>query len=237
MITTVDINCFPDIVWRLEGNVIECGIVLQYYLAKELKKHGVEYCLCGECADEIMNGKYYILSDSDDDYIKAKKELSFQSDPFIMTNLMVQKKNGIMLNSFNIEGRYPYKVDKFLSVARALADKNGVNKTYHKINCKKIISEDIIRNVKSKGGATDYIDIVSEEDFYYFNKYAKSNSLYRKITKDNLEIGNNYDTEGVEILMKYLYLILFERLFVSGVYDSLFLSDGIDYTIAELLQL
>ena len=58
-VTPDSINCFNDIVERLEGSVFEPGIFLQYELARKASSKGLKQIICGECADQIFNEEFF----------------------------------------------------------------------------------------------------------------------------------------------------------------------------------
>lgn len=112
---------FPDIVWRLEGAVFEVGIFLQYELAKLVRKQNKRFLVCGECADQVMNENF--LRQERMFPVQANncpQYYAFDQYPYIFGSHLILKKNGILFNSFDIETRYPYLDERFLSAAQAL---------------------------------------------------------------------------------------------------------------------
>ncbi|MBR2732375.1 MAG: hypothetical protein IKD72_10380, partial [Clostridia bacterium] len=84
---------FPDIVWRLEGNVFESGLFLQYELMNLVTKAGKSTLICGECADQIMNLHYHrkdrIYPQQDGGPIYYE----FSEYPYIFSSYLILKKN------------------------------------------------------------------------------------------------------------------------------------------------
>lgn len=114
-----DLEYFPDIVWRLEGSLFECGVILQYYLGRLLFQKGNTSIFCGESADEIMTFKYHSVNYNQFCNDKQKSVYFSYSDyPFYVTNSIVLKKNNLLLHSFGIHPRYPYKMSEIVEMSK-----------------------------------------------------------------------------------------------------------------------
>lgn len=217
---------FPEVVWRLEGSVLECGIVLQYFLAKMAALENVKKIICGECADEVLNELYFDITASK--YEKDKnciKNLDYQDNPFYITNLLVLKKSSIMFNSFGIETFYPYKSSEFIDAANATVKINRKSKLFHKKNCQKVLSPDIIKHIRTTGGATEFIDLLTEEKFFQLKEYIRNSDCQKYFSHQISLEFNQFDVETVERLIKYLYILVFVELFITGKYDNEFDSE------------
>jgi asparagine synthase (glutamine-hydrolysing) len=174
------LRCLPDIVWRLEGAIYQRGVFLQYELARLLRKENKAFLICGECADEVMNERYLDSELNTPSSEKSIFDLTPNKDPYQYGNNMVMKKTGIMANSFDIEVRYPYLDDDFISVANALRHRNGTNKQFHRNNCNQILDPGVLKNLSHKGGTTDVISLFdSASDIGRFICRVKRSDFYR----------------------------------------------------------
>ena len=251
----------PDIVWRLEGNVFESGIFLQYELAKAVSKAGKKYLMCGECADQVLNENYL----REDRIFPEKSEYyEFSEYPYIFSSYLILKKNGILFNSFGIETRYPYLDNDFVDVAQSLRYENGRDKRCHVANCRECLPEQVLKNVSKIGGSTECHSLFADKDeIHAFFRYIENTDFYQTYTDlikkysyaetqkqtgikkvkttirdcvlDLFKINksgrraNDYFIEEMKIreYMKVMYLVLFEKLFLSGEYDNRFEDAGI----------
>lgn len=144
------LNHMEDLVWRLEGAVFETGIFLQYELARSIASRGGTRALCGECADQLMNQDFRIQPQQVPDPSCAQ----VTEDPYAYGAGIVVKKSGIMLNSFGVEGCYPYIDLGLAGLCRALAPLNKRGKLYHKALCQKRFPAPVLRHIAKVGGST-----------------------------------------------------------------------------------
>ena len=195
------LQSFPDLVWRLEGAVYESGIFLQYELAKLVKANGKKSLICGECADQVMNEHFFSPervrpNQSANDLLYY----AFDEYPYVFASYLILKKNGILLNSHGIEGRYPFLNEDFISVAKALTLLNGKDKRCHVANCHSLLPGEILANLSKIGGSTDLqslfdcsaeaqsiVDYVQQSDFYQrFQKQIRRQSYAAKVEQKGL---------------------------------------------------
>jgi asparagine synthetase B (glutamine-hydrolysing) len=175
------IDQLPDIVWRTEGAVFERGLFLQYTLAQLVKAHGGMHLICGECADQTMNRLYY--EGRKRNSIPGSKTIeiyTLEEDPFYIGNLIVLKKNGILMNSFDIDTHYPFLDDEFVAVAKAVRAKNDISKVFHKQRCNSMLPPKIVERLKKIGGATDYHSIFTDHMCKVLWKYIKNSDICRQ---------------------------------------------------------
>ncbi|MBR5527382.1 MAG: hypothetical protein IKV97_00145 [Clostridia bacterium] len=177
-------NCFADIVWRLEGFVFESGVFLQYALAKSARENGAEYLICGEGSDETQSVYYYeslkrVLGGE----AKENEKFFIYSDPFIGTNMLILKKSSLMLNSFGIAGKYPFKNKRVAQAAVSVSKLNGTGKKYYKNQCKKEFLPQIVRNLKTTGGTTGNAAAVSPEQISELSSVLTGNPLLSAIAE------------------------------------------------------
>ncbi len=200
---------FSDIIWRLEGSVYESGVFLQYALAKTVKQQGVKILICGEGSDEVQN-KYYAESMNRvlvNNSPRDKRYFTY-SDPFVGTNLMIMKKSSVMLNSFGITGRYPFKSASVASAAMSVSKKNGTEKKYYKKLCGNLFDEKITKNLKTKGGTTGVRTVVDSYTLEQLQKFIQGNELISEIKKAKNDIVKDSYTkklrkeQGVKRILK-----------------------------------
>ncbi|MBR4727355.1 MAG: hypothetical protein IK080_05635 [Clostridia bacterium] len=167
---------FPDIVWRLEGNVFESGLFLQYELMNLVKKAGKPTLVCGECADQIMNLHYHrkdrIYPQHPDG---APLYYEFSEYPYIFSSYLILKKNGILANSFGVETRYPYLDEDLISVCAPLGEISRKDKRVHVANCHACLPPEVIANMSKIGGSTDCHSLFASAD--------EMQSFFRKVER------------------------------------------------------
>ncbi len=217
---------FPDIVWRLEGNVFEAGLFLQYELNRLVKMCDKSSLICGECADQILNVYFF---DGDRNEVRTKGEsvtyYEFSEYPYIFGSYLILKKNGILANSFDIETRYPYLDNEFATICKALSSYNGKNKRAHKENCHKKLPEEVVGNISKIAGSTDCHSLFEgKEEVLRFFKYVEKSSFYKKhrgmIKKHSYGQKVKPDLyEGVKTAIRdFLYGILKKEIDRTGMY-------------------
>lgn len=168
---------YPDIVWRLEGNVYEVGLFLQYELNKLVNDNGKHSLICGECADQVMNQYFFTEERNAVPVSSSDTYYEFSEYPYVFGSYLILKKNGILANSFDIETKYPYLDDEFIALNKPLAEHNGKKKTVHKENCKDCLPKEIIDNISKIGGSTECHSLFENDDEIkrFFRFVEKSN--------------------------------------------------------------
>ncbi len=174
----------PDIVWRLEGSVYECGVFLQYELARLVNSMGKHILICGECADQVMNITYYSderINVNTDGASDKPVYYDFSEYAYIFGSFLILKKNGILSNSFDVETRYPYLDGEFVAVCEALKEVNGKGKPVHAENCNRCLPREVVDNMAKIGGSTDCRSMFdSEAQIKRFISDVKKTSFYRE---------------------------------------------------------
>lgn len=175
------IDLLPDIVWRLEGAVFETGIFLQYILAQLVKAHGGTHLVCGECADQIMNRLYFEgRKRNSTPSRKATDIYDFEEDPYYYGNMLILKKSGILMNSFDIDTHYPFLQDEFVVVARAVRAQNDRNKAFHKQQCSAMLPPKIVERLKKVPGTTDCHALLTDDMRVALHNYLKQSDIYQQ---------------------------------------------------------
>lgn len=171
---------YPDIVWRLEGNVYEVGLFLQYELNKLVNENGKHSLICGECADQVMNQYYFTEERNKTDGNESDKYYEFSEYPYVFGSYLILKKNGILANSFDIETKYPYLDDEFIALNKPLAEYNGKKKTVHKENCNACLPKDIIDNISKIGGSTECHSLFeSDDEIKRFFRFVEKSNFFK----------------------------------------------------------
>lgn len=173
---------FPDIVWRLEGNVYESGLFLQYELMKLVAGSGKKTLLCGEVADQVMNLNYL----REDRIFPAPGEngplyYEFSEYPYIFSSYLILKKSGILANSFDIEARYPYLDEPLISVCYALKEISRKDKRVHVANCFECLPPEVTANMSKVGGSTEFHSLFnSEQEMKAFFAAVERSDFFQK---------------------------------------------------------
>lgn len=249
-IMSQDLEYFPDIVWRLEGSLFECGVILQYYLGRLLFQKGNTSILCGESADEIMTFKYHSVNYNQFCNDKQKSVYFSYSDyPFYVTNSIVLKKNSLLLHSFGIHPRYPYKMSEIVEMSKKISNLND-KKEFHKKNCELRFQDSVLDNINSVPGTTHLFSCLNiqtlvkiilyifrynscmkifnfrDKELIFFNKIV--NGLIQNI-EENLE-------DDIERILKYLYICLFNKIFIIKNKVNFFDDVEFNQTLSEFLD-
>ena len=173
---------FPDIVWRLEGNVYESGLFLQYELMKLVTGSGKKTLLCGEVADQVMNLNYLR---EDRIYPSAGENgplyYEFSEYPYIFSSYLILKKNGILADSFGVETRYPYLDEPLISVCHALRELSCKDKRVHVANCHECLPKEVTANMSKVGGSTECHSLFNgKKEIRAFFAAVERSDFYRK---------------------------------------------------------
>ena len=184
-VDTTYFEYIADIVWRLDGCVFESGVFLQYALAKSASMSGAKYMLCGEGSDEVQSMYYYeslsrVLRIGVDD----NENIYIYSDPFIGTNMLILKKSSIMLDSFGIKGKYPFKTKKIEEVSNGVARLNKTNKKYYKRLLSNELNPNILSNLKTTGGTTKLSSAINAEQIASLKKYLSQAEIIKIIDNE-----------------------------------------------------
>lgn len=166
-VTPETLTHLDEIVERLEGNVYERGIFLQYELSRLLKEDGRNSIICGECADQIFHQHTYA------DREKVPFVYRYGEDPFEMAYYVVLKKSSFMLRSFGLEGYYPFLEKEMLQLGYETRFLNQKTKKFYKSCCKKLFSPKIIEKIEKTGGSTS-LEALFEGDFDCLKAAEKS---------------------------------------------------------------
>lgn len=184
---SVNLNCaetdtntflnFPDIVRRLEGQVYEQGVFLQYELAKLIESKGSTTLICGECANEVMGIDFCINQDTE---ILPQALKSYTLDSYNAASYIIIKKSGILLNSFGIDSSYPFADQSVINLAHSLRYNNCQSKSFHVENCKKLFADDVFTLLGNRAGSTKESSILDEANRELLDMLMHENPYYRQ---------------------------------------------------------
>jgi asparagine synthetase B (glutamine-hydrolysing) len=258
------LDFFPDIVWKLDGYVFEEGIFLQYELARILKNNGIKFIFMGECADQQFRFYRYFLSPHlmisfkqaikksilGDIYYKVilkkpivyskrikllKKFKKSQSKVKFYINLdWILKKNGIMLNSHNIQGLYPFLNKETKAIGRSLGLMNR-KKKYYKAEVKKVLCNDISKNLNKIGGTTD-VEYLIENRPDIIHKLLKSKFVKSILDTNQIAKITNNLQDYYDFILQLLYIYLFNELFITGKFDLKFNEQNLDISLDDFFK-
>ena len=237
------LNTFPDIVWRLEGYTCERGLFLQCELAKLLKKMEIRSIFLGECADQVLDQHkrswiYYANRMTKQLLIylyQAIKERGPSKDirkSKIMKRIrgfslylkyngeldFILKKSGIMLNSYGIQGIYPYLNKEIIMISWALRKLNK-RKSYYKEEVKKLLGVKKSNFIEKQFGTTD-IEYLLEEKEEMISKLVSSKLIKEIISNEQIFKITKNPAHYYDLILRILFIYLFNELFISGKFDS-----------------
>lgn len=204
LVTPETFSHLDEIVERLEGNVFEIGVFLQYELSKLLREKGCNNMICGECADQVFHKNTYTKTS------KRVKKYSYENTPLEMAAYTVLKKSTYMLNSFGIRGYYPFLDYEMIAFGHDYKEQNGVTKEVHKAECKRILKTEVSEKLIKQGGTTQMMALFGD-DFDALAEARKSKFF------DARYIPNEYGPGETErVYYAWLrYLESFEKIYCN----------------------
>jgi len=220
----------PDIVWRLEGAVYERGIFLQYELARMARREGCGALLCAECADQVLAPGFCPGAPP------RPVRLGWTTHPYEMGLMLVLKKNGILCNSFAVDTLYPYLDEGIVERGARLAPLNGRRKALHRLWVHLHLPWSLAARLRKAPGTTRLQPLFQSE--------ARFAALRRVLAEQpggsvlEPRYGNpDYppDERARDLLLKGLYLRLFDMLIASGAYDAFFDAPGFEASLDDIL--
>ena len=238
------LNCYPEIVWILEGAVYESGIFLQYELAKMLNQNNKENIVLGECADQVLNYDFYhpllekikkIKFCFPREIKKKFKGLNYKpyKNTYDMASYKIIKKSGIIMNYFYVNPEYPYTRKKFIEISKKVSIKGDKQKKYHKEVINLLLPKAITSILKKIGGATELKTLfVGDISIDNIKEVCKKSKFYKYKKFDDIFYEIDY-------YMKILYLELFEKIFLENnqKYISKKINDlKLDFFYPELIK-
>lgn len=257
-------NSLPDIVWRYEGYLFEGGIFLRYCICDLLKDSGKDTVLLGAGANEIItlerNGIFYSKIDNTKSRLRNFLKGTFlgsiyyglfgSKDPedrltrefsgsggrvkYNTTFEILLKMHDLLLNSFGLQGLYPFVNRETMSAALVLRDKN-LHKELHNRKTREILGEKVADSVAMS-------DIVSDTQKLFetkketLMKVLDSETARSLLTSGQIDMLKNDSLTHHIFILQLVYIFLFDRLYISGEFDSEFEKDGLDTGLDGLMQ-
>jgi len=163
----------------------------------------------------------------------------------------ILKKNGIMLNSFGVQGLYPYLNNELKATSRALHGQLVKKKLYKK-EVKKVLGPNIAEVLDKIGGSTDISYLFTDDKKVLIDKVLDSDFIIGLIEKpligtvmksagvleaiQNCEYTDKLKREYVNgNILLLLFLYVFNELFITGKYDSEFDQNEIDVLFENMV--
>ena len=183
----------------------ESGIFLQYELANMLSKNKVKNIYLGEVADQVLNYELYskiLLPIKKLSYKIIKKIIKLTTgivrgpykDAYDMSSYIILKKDGLIMNYFNVNPNSPYTRKKYMNIARNTVKFKDKTKEYHKKIIKELLPKDITKNLNKIGGTM-------------FNRPIYLNQLINFKDKE-------YE---IDYYLKIIYIELFKKMFLEDI--------------------
>lgn len=211
LVNNQTLNDYPKIVFLYEGLFYERGIFLQYELYKLCYKENLNLIL-GEGADQILHcsakKKHNITK-----LITKEKFSLYKNCPLELLRYVVLKKSSLLLSRTNNNLIYPYLYKKFRVYNYNLGFYFGYDKKKHKKVVIDEISQDIKTELNKIGGATEQKALYKDEVTY--NK-IKEIVFHSKFSKIKCEHNTTELSSDSDYLLKILYLIIFENIFINN---------------------
>jgi len=258
-----ELERLPDIVWRLEGYVFEAGIFLQYELARILAANALDIIFLGDGADQqldryrfsiprrvIEKSKQILrltpLMDFHYRFLKRRRirpscrfrirhqfkrrNSGMLEDPALD---FILKKNGLMLNSFCIEGVYPFLDKELKTLSEALGRLNS-HKRFYKSAVTRVLGPAKAEHLVKIGGGTD-VEYLVRDKLPWLQRFLDSDFVATLLTVRQIRDVKSRPEEYSEFVIQLLYLYLFSQLFVSGRFDSRFSEPCLDIPLSDFL--
>jgi len=220
----------PDIVWRLEGAVYERGIFLQYELARLARHEGCRALLCAECADQVLAPGFRAGPPP------HPTRLGWATHPYEMGLMLVLKKNGILCNSFSVDTLYPYLDEGIVERGARLAPLNGRRKVLHRLWAHLHLPWSVAAHLRKAPGTTRLRPLFeSEARFAALRRLLADQPAESAPDRCRRNPDGAPDEQARDLLLKGLYLRLFDVLIASGAYDAFFDAPGFDWSLDDIL--
>lgn len=221
LVDGTSLNKLPELIYILEGSVYELGIFLQYELAKLVKSYDCKNIMLGECADQVLNfeihhPKWEFIRRFN--YTKKKlpplilKKIHFRPfrSAYAMASHIVVKKNGIMMNYFDINTEYPYLRKDFIKTAGQAVKIGEEKKEFHKKAFNSVLPSEICKLVQKQPGAIEAKNLFWGTDISLeaVKEICKKSEFYKKKKFDN----QFYE---IDYYLKITYLEIFKKMFIE----------------------
>jgi asparagine synthetase B (glutamine-hydrolysing) len=265
----------PDVVWILEGYVVQTGALLRYALSGLIKDLGSRSVFLGSGADPVLNAEMgpggnrvyepYIdtrlgglLSECKrtmrnvciknvvgDIYFSRRRETeegwikrkSLRAGFRQRYNTQIDynmKMHELMLNSFGIQGLYPFINRNTVSCAQPLRPWNEA-KALYKEKVKEHLGSEISSVLKKSHAVVD-TEGLFETNKHWLEGMANSAFMERVLSAGQIKRIRANPAQYDKVLLKVLYLDLFAKLILSGEYDDKFGNTHLDASLEQVLK-
>lgn len=216
----------PDLVWRYEGAVFQEGIFLRHALAREAARHGPAL-LMGATADPILYrnlGKH-----------SRHRPFPHAGAPAHYIRLDYQlKMHELMLNSYGVQGLYPFLNRATARCAYALGDRNR-DKAVYKEQLRELLPREVVANLHKSGSLVDTL-AMHRRDSARLNRVFQGTLARQLLTPAMLGSLEREPEQHRHIMVLHLaYLHIFHELFITGEHDADFGRAGCDLELGEIL--
>lgn len=210
------LKSFPKIVYLYEGLFYERGIFLQYELYKLCQNQNLNLIL-GEGADQILHCRA-TKTNNITDIIKEESFSLYRNCPYEMLRYIVLKKSSLLMSKTGNNIIYPYLYKNFRTYNYSFPFLFGFDKKMHKKIVKHVIPTALKGLINKIGGATEQISLYESKEvfdlIYNYINNTKYKGLKCEHNKTELSLDDDY-------ILKIIYLILFEKIFLlSDEYDG-----------------
>ena len=145
----------------------------------------------------------------------------------------VLKIHGIILNSYGILGLFPFINNKTAEMSRALG-KLDRKKRFYKEKIKETLPATITSHHPIKGPTTS-TRYLFDQDKAVLMKVFDSGFIDRVLPQTWIDQIRRKPEAHYLLILQLVYVYLFDRLFVSGKYDSEFDNESLDIPLENFL--
>jgi asparagine synthetase B (glutamine-hydrolysing) len=258
------LDWLPDIVWRLEGYVFEEGIFLQYALGRMLAAHTLSTVFLGDGADQQLDRYRFSLLMRMEEKLKQvfrptplvdlhyrfikkdparpsrrtrllrrfkRRNSTMLEDPLLD---VILKKNGLMLNSFSIQGVLPFLSRELRALSEALGRLNS-QKRFYKNQVLAALGKDKMDHLLKIGGQTD-IEYLMRDRLPALLRTLEAPMARDILTTQEIDEIRSRPQDYHGFILQLVYLHLFNELFISGRSDSAFSQPHLDLALSDFLE-
>jgi asparagine synthetase B (glutamine-hydrolysing) len=259
--TTSVFAALPDIVWILEGYMIQTGMLLRYALGGLIRELGGKSVFLGSGADPVLNSAmgpggdrvyepyvdaswlravieakrtirnfckrglvgdvYFSLRKETDEGWMRRKSLRAGFRERYNTQIEYNMKmHELMLNSFGVQGLYPFVNKNTVSCAKPLRPWNN-EKALYKEKVREYLGPQISSVLKKSQSVVDTEDLF-EINGHWLEKMVPGRFIETILTARQIGRIRRNPARYHDTLLRVLYLFLFEKLILSGEYDAKF---------------
>jgi asparagine synthetase B (glutamine-hydrolysing) len=255
-----DISCFPHLVWIYEGYVFQEGMFLRYELSKLLHNNGIRTIFLGAAADQMLfppdalkrftrnlpenkiitflkNIKKSFTGKQQASNTISRKSLNrtFKNNDFDNAQVdMLLKMHEIVLNYNDITGLFPY-LNKKTSEASIALGKINKEKKYYKQKVRETLGEEIASYLAKSHSVVDTKNIFNVNRDFLIQQFTEHKEfILNFINKETYQKIALHPDDNHLLVMHCIYLVIFNKLFISQQYDDKFSNPKLTLTFQDL---